>query len=169
MFAIFIGFGGSKKRGCIKAIIWGGNANHKVGAQFLWGRRVLIMYWKFIASLTGVCKRFSKIPLFTTLLLFYLSCIYWDRKGQKRNLKCPKATSMRLILDYSACTVISACTHPCDTNAFIQNVTRILQPKIHNIWMEFFWNLNPKVIYILFLIKMSADISDTSFLRDSLW
>ena len=77
--------------------------------------------------------------------------------------------------------VISACTHPCDTNTFTHSLTRIhlMQLKIHNIWMKFFWNQKVfnlaikeistlKSLYKLFLIKLSADISDSSFVLDSL-
>ena len=48
---------------------------------------------------------------------------------------------MRLSLIYIV-TVISACTHSCDTNTFTRNLTRLhlLQLKIHNIWLKFFWN-----------------------------
>ena len=77
--------------------------------------------------------------------------------------------------------IISACTHPCDTVTFTHSLTRIhlLQLKIHNIWMKFFWNQKVfhvaikeistlKSLYKLFLIKLSADISDSSFALDSL-
>ena len=75
--------------------------------------------------------------------------------------------------------VISACTHPCDTNTFTHSLTRIrlLQLKIQNIWIKVFWN--QKVFHLiikeiltlkskLFLIKLSSDISDSSFVLDSL-
>ena len=78
--------------------------------------------------------------------------------------------------------VISASTHPCDTNTFIHSLTRIhlLQLKIHNIWMRFFGNQTVfhlaikeistiKSLYKLFLIKLSADISGSSFVLDPLW
>ena len=86
---------------------------------------------------------------------------------------------MRLTLNYSVYTVISACAHPRDTGTFIYSLTRIyfLQLKIHNIWMKFF--LNKKIFHLgikeiltlkshikLFLIKLSADINDNSFLLD---
>ena len=77
--------------------------------------------------------------------------------------------------------VTSAFTHPCDTNTFTHSLTRIhlMQLKIHNIWMKFFWNQKVfhlaikeistlKSLYKLFLIKLSADISDSSFVLDSL-
>ena len=51
---------------------------------------VILLYWNFIASLTGYCKLFYRIPLFTILLLFYLFDIYWDWQIQNCNLKCPK-------------------------------------------------------------------------------
>ena len=49
---------------------------------------------------------------------------------------------MKLTLKYSV-MIISACTlYPCNTNTFTDSLTRIhlLQLKIHNIWMKFFWN-----------------------------
>ena len=63
---------------------------------------------------------------------------------------------------------------------FYQNLRRIhlLQLKIHNIWIKFFWNqknfhLSIKEISTLkynklFSIKLSSDIGDSSFLLDSL-
>ena len=50
---------------------------------------------------------------------------------------------MRLTLNYSVME-ISAYTHPCDTNTFTHSLTRtnLLELKIHNIWMKFFWNQN---------------------------
>ena len=87
---------------------------------------------------------------------------------------------MRLSLNYII-TVISDCTHSYHTNTFTHNLTRVhlLQLKIHNIWMKFFWNQKVfhlaikeistlKSLYKLFLIKLSADISDSSFVLDSL-
>ena len=46
---------------------------------------------------------------------------------------------MRLTLNYSVSTVISAITNLCDKNTFTHNLTKIdlSQPKVH-IWMEFF-------------------------------
>ena len=69
--------------------------------------------------------------------------------------------------------VISAFTHPCDTNTFTDIVTRIhlLQLKIHTIWMKFLAIkeiLTLKSLRKLFLIKLPADISDSSFILDSL-
>ena len=40
--------------------------------------------------LTGYCKRFYRIPLFTMFILFYLFCIYWDWQEQKCKLKWRK-------------------------------------------------------------------------------
>ena len=113
----------------------------QVGGKFWCGdgifHDVILSYWNFIVSLTGDCKRFYRIPLFPIFLLFYLFCIYWDWQGQKCKLKCP----MRLSLNYII-TVISDCTHSYHTNTFTHNLTRVhlLQLKIHNIWMKFFWN-----------------------------
>ena len=92
---------------------------------------------------------------------------------------------MRLTLNY-VCTVISACTHLCNTNTFT-HISQKLQLKINNIWMEFFWNQKifhlgikeisilkscinyyNKLVLINKLMKLSADISDSSFLLDSL-
>ena len=74
-----------------KVIILGDNARAK---QFLWGRGfshyVILLYWNFIVSLTGYCKNFCRMPLFTILLMPYLFCINWDWQGQECNLKCPK-------------------------------------------------------------------------------
>ena len=87
---------------------------------------------------------------------------------------------MRLTLNYSAYTVISACTHPViQIHLPIASQEYILlQLKIHNIWMKFFWNqkirLGIKEIstlkpYIeLSLLKLFADICDSSFLLDYL-
>ena len=81
-------------RGCFKVIIWGDNASYKGQGVILMGkessRYVRLLYWNFIVSLTGYCKRFYRIPLFLIFLLFYLFCIYWDWQGQKCKLKCPK-------------------------------------------------------------------------------
>ena len=52
----------------------------------------------FILSLTGYCKRLSRISLFPILLLFYLFCIYWDWQDRKQ---------MRLTLNYSVYNIIS--------------------------------------------------------------
>ena len=84
---------------------------------------------------------------------------------------------MRLTMNYM---VISACTRPCDATIFTSSVRRIhlLQQKIL-IWMKAFWyrkvfHLDIKEIstqshiYKLFLIKLFADISDSSFFLDSL-
>ena len=51
---------------------------------------------------------------------------------------------MRLTLNYSLYTVISVCNHPCDTKTITHSPTRIrlLQPRIHDIWMKFLWNQN---------------------------
>ena len=88
--------------------------------------------------------------------------------------------SKSLTMNYSVCTVISACTHPCYTNTLTYSLTRIhlLQLKIHNIRMKFFKsknfpfrhkrNFNAEVTRIIFSIKLSANISDNSFLLDSL-
>ena len=74
---------------------------------------------------------------------------------------------MRLTLNWSVCTAISACTNPCNTNTFTHSVTRIhiLQRKIHNVWIKFFWKQNIlhlgikeistlKLFIKLFLIKL---------------
>ena len=81
---IFMGFGqtGVKRcEGCLKVINWGwwckwqkggggeGGSFHREGRFSLCSTAVL---WNFIASLTGYCKRFYWIPLFTILLLFYV-------------------------------------------------------------------------------------------------
>ena len=95
---------------------------------------------------------------------------------------------MRLTLNY-VCTVISACTYPYNTNTF----THISQKCIYCNWKltisewSFFWNQKifhlgikeistvkscinyfNKLVLINKLIKLSADISDSSFLLDSL-
>ena len=88
---------------------------------------------------------------------------------------------MRLTLNFSVCTVISDCTFPCDVNTFTHNLARmhLLRLKIHNIWMKFFWSqkifhliikeISTLKSYIkLFLIKLSVDMSDSSFFLDSL-
>ena len=77
--------------------------------------------------------------------------------------------------------VISACTHPWYTSTFNLSLTKIhlLQLKIHNIWMKSFWSqkvyrsaiieiLTLKSLSKLFLVKLSADIRDSSFVLDSL-
>ena len=135
-------------------------------------RYIILLYWNLIISLTGNCKRFCRIHIFTILLLFYLFCIYWDWQGQKCNLK--RLRFIRLTLNYSVCTVISACTHPCDTNTFTYSLrrTHLLKLKINKVWMEIFWNkkffhlcikkistLKPQ-LYKLFLIKLSANVND---------
>ena len=55
---------------------------------------------------------------------------------------------MRLTLNYNVYTVISACTHPCDTKTFTHNITiiHLLQLKMNNIWMKFSWK--QKVIHL---------------------
>ena len=77
-------------------------------------------------------------------------------------------------LYYSVCTLISAYTHPCDTNTFTHSITRmhLLQLKVRNIQINFFLkskkfsfsynrNFNTKIIHtLLFLTKPSADIND---------
>ena len=106
---------------------------------------VSLLYWNFILSLPGYCKLFYRIlTLFLIYMLFYLFCIYWDWQSQK--------------------------CHPCDTNTFTHSLIRIhlLQLKIHNIWMKFFWNQKvfhsaikeistQKSLYKSFLIRLSAD------------
>ena len=106
---------------------------------------VILLYWNFIVSLTGYSKIFYRTPL--SLSLYYCCFTYFvfieiGSKAKKCHLKCPKVTSMRLTLKYSVCTIISACTHLCDTTTFTHSLTRMLlfQLKIHNIWMEYFWN-----------------------------
>ena len=124
-----------------KVIIWGDNASHKGGGGNFNGKGgshyLILLYWNFIVCLTGYCKRFYRIPLFPIFLLSYLFCIYWVWQGQKCKLKCPKIYEV-----ISELTVISAWTHSRDTSAFTHNLTRIdlLQLKIHDIWMKFFWN-----------------------------
>ena len=71
----------------------------------------------------------------------------------------PVSPPLSLFFSITVCTVVSDCTHPCDTSIFIHSLTRIylLQLKIH-IWMKFSWNqkfifvhkrnFNPKVIII---------------------
>ena len=77
--------------------------------------------------------------------------------------------------------VISSYTHPCDTNTFTHQPT-VSQEYIYcnwKSWLKFF--LNQKFFHLaikeistlkslskLFLIKLSADISDSSFVLDSL-
>ena len=71
--------------------------------------------------------------------------------------------------------------YPCGTSIFTHSLTRthLLQLKIHNIRMKFFWNQKIfrlaikeistlRSLYKLFSIKLSADISDSSFVLDSL-
>ena len=81
---------------------------------------VILLYWDFIVSLTGHCKRLYRIPLFPIFLLFYLFCIYCDWQGQKCKLHGPKIYEIN-----SELTVISGCTHFFDTNTFTHNLTRI--------------------------------------------
>ena len=109
----------------------GWQCNPQEGASFIGkggSHYVMLLYLNFIASLTGYCKRFYRIPVFTILLLFGLFCIFWDWQGQKFNLKRLKVyeTYSEYIetLNCRVCTVISACTHPCDTSIFNHNVTR---------------------------------------------
>ena len=96
----------------------------------------ILLHWNFIVGLTGYCQLIYRILLLlrtAVLLVLYLLRL----ADQKCNLKF-----MRLTLNYSV-MVISACTHPCDTNTFTHILTRIhlLQLKTHNIWINFFWNL----------------------------
>ena len=96
-------------------------------------------WWRVPLCNTAVLKlkrlKDSTEYLFPIFLLFYLFCIYWDWQGQKCKLKAPKIYEIS-----SELTVISACTHPYNTNTFTRNLIRInlLQLKIHNIWMIFF-------------------------------
>ena len=60
--------------GRFRVIIWGGNASH-IQAGSLYRKGGFSAVLKLIVSLTGCCKRFYKIPVFLTLLLFYLFCI----------------------------------------------------------------------------------------------
>ena len=120
---------------------------------------------KLYLSLTGYCKRFYRMNLFSIFLLFPLFCIYyWDWQGQKCKLKYPKI--LRLTLNYIV-TVIAALTLSYDPNTITQKAQKY--EKTHNIWMKFFWNkkifhVNIKEIStlisrpyaILFLIKLSA-------------
>ena len=82
---IFMRTGGAKRWGAggsvLKPIFE--VANHDGGGSFYVGisRYVILLFWNFIASLTGYRKSYYRIPLFTTLLLFYLLCIYWDMKN----------------------------------------------------------------------------------------
>ena len=137
-------------------------------------------------SLTGYYKRFYRIPLFTILLLFYLFYIYWDWQSQKCDLKCPKVFEINTEL----CVYCNFCLYPSlQYEHLYPHLTKIhlLQLKINNIWMEFFWNQKifhlgikeistvkscinyfNKLVLINKLIKLSADISDNSFLLDSL-
>ena len=59
----------------------------------------------------------------------------------KVQLKVSCLQFTRLTLNWSVCTVISACTNPCNTNTSTHSLTRIhiLQRKIHNVWIKFFW------------------------------
>ena len=64
--------------GHVKVIISGGNASRKGGTIFM-GKggfhHIILMHWNFIVSPTGCCKSIYRIiPLFPTLLLFYLFC-----------------------------------------------------------------------------------------------
>ena len=158
---IFMRFGGAKRWGDTLETSIGGQCTPKWGIIFMGkgdSHYVILLYWNFIVSLTGYCRLVYRIlTLFSILLLFYLLCIYWDCQDQKCYLKCPKNYEINTELWFM---VISACTHPCGTNTFIQSLTRthLLELKIHNIWMEFFLksksferhkrNFNPKVIYI---------------------
>ena len=141
-------FGGAKSWGDTLVTIWGGNASHKWGMrQFEWGRGgshyVITLHWNFIVSLTGYCKRFNRIHPFPMFLVFGLFCIYhWDWQSQKYNLKCPKVYEINPEL-YCNCN--------CCLNPFLwykyyysKNLTGIhlLQLKIRNIWLKFFWNQN---------------------------
>ena len=131
---------------CFKAIICGGKESHRWVVALMeneGSHYVPMLYWNFIVNLPGYSKIFYRISLFTVLLLFYLFCIHWDWwQGQKCNLKCPTVTSMRLTLNYSIFTVISACMYLCHTTSLNHSLIRmhLLQLKIHNVWMEYFWN-----------------------------
>ena len=64
--------------------IW--KKSKKVGRSFkviIWARvshYVILLFWNYIVSLTGYCKRLYRLPLFTILLLLFLFCIYWGLK-----------------------------------------------------------------------------------------
>ena len=79
---IFTKFGqaGVKRYGGhFKVINWGGNAIHKRGPLFIGkggSHYVMLLYLNFIENLTGYCKRFYRIPVFTILILFDLFCIF---------------------------------------------------------------------------------------------
>ena len=93
---------------------------------------------KLYLSLTGYCKRFYRMHLFSIFLLFHLFCIYyWDWQGQKCKLKYSKI--LRLTLNYIV-TVIAGLTLSYDPNTITQKPQRmhLLQLKTHNIWMKFF-------------------------------
>ena len=66
----------------------------------------------------------------------------------------------------------TVCTHPCDTKTFTHSLTRIpewsffLNQKVFHLAIKETSTL--KSLYKLFLTKLSADISDSSFVLDSL-
>ena len=89
---------------------------------------------------------------------------------------------MRLTLNYSVCTAISACTHPCDRNTFTLSLTRmyLLQSKIQNIWISFFEKLNyfpfrhnrnftPKFIWIMIIYIINMIIYIIIFDKTVWW
>ena len=70
----------------------GDNFNGEEGGGLpLCNNAALKLYLLLYISLTGYCKRFYGIHLFSIFLMFCLFCIYyWDWQGQKCKLKCPK-------------------------------------------------------------------------------
>ena len=146
IIAIFTGFGGVKRNRNVLKLSFGvtiqATTREEVAAFMGNGgsHYVLLLYWNFIVNLTGYCKRFYRITLFPILLLFYLFVSI--EFGKAKSTVWSVLKFMRLTLNYSVCTVISSCTHHCDTNNFSHSLTRIhlLQLKIQNIWMKLFWN-----------------------------
>ena len=136
------------------------------------------LLWSLFAQYS---ERFYRIPPFLILLLFYLLCICWDWQGQNCNLKYPKVYEINTELNSIYCNFchfpIFVVQTPLPTAS--QKYTCCSWNSIISEW-SFSWNqiifyfigikeISTLKSYIkLFLIKLSADISDSNFLLDYL-
>ena len=98
----------SANKDCIRKTIVGWQWKPQGGGGILVGKGEVPLCNTVVLKLyclTGYCKRFYGIPLFTVFMLFYLFCIYWDWQGQKCKLKCRKVYEINseLYCSYNFC------------------------------------------------------------------
>ena len=92
---MFMGFGGAKKWEALSSHNLGWHCNpQNEGRSFFMRKGGSLLYWNFIVTLTGYCKRFYRINSHIEI-----------NKVKKAILNV--LNFIRLILNYSACTIIS--------------------------------------------------------------